>query len=46
MDNQLAAQDATPSFRRLKCVTTVGAGSSNRMLVAVAQLLDTKLSID
>ena len=46
MDNQLAAQDATPSFRRLKSMTTVGADSSSHMLVAVTQLLDTKLSID
>ena len=27
-------------------MTTVGAGSSSRMLVAVTQLLDAKLSID
>ena len=46
MDNQLAAQDATPSFRRLKRMTTVGADSSSHMLVAMAQLLDAKLSTD
>ena len=45
IDNQSASQDAT-SFRRLKRMATFGAGSSGRMLVAVAQLLDAKLSID
>ena len=46
MDNQPPPQDAMPSFRRLRRMTTVGAGTSSRMLVAVAQLLDAQLSID
>ena len=46
IDSQPTSQDATSSFRRLKRMATFGAGSSGRMLVAVAQLLDAKLSID